>query len=924
MKPYTLRTRILVPASAVSLLLIAILSWHLCQRHLEHLQATYLSGLAQLTLTSVQQLGKLDALAPGPVLSGVAQDLIETPQVNALSILDVNKTLLLHLGHRSGHRQTISRFPSDEAALISSGSSLLFVAPIKLTSIASSESSLAGWILIEPDTQRYQQTISYALQQAIGYFVMIASLSIFLLRNLTHRITTPIREISQTVNQILGGNLDKKVSPKKSQELIELESGINRLSNRLRQTESAMKTEIKKTTEDLRETLETIEVQNVELDIARKQAVLANRTKSEFLANMSHEIRTPLNGIIGFTNLLLKSQLRGRQIEHLSTIKKSSEILLMIINDILDFSKIEAGKLLLDKGTLQVRELVDDVVMMMAPTAHAKNLELVHLHFQDVPATIVGDSLRIKQVVTNLVNNAVKFTQAGEVVIRVMLHEQDFDDSQESIKISISDTGVGLSRAQQHSIFNAFSQADASTARYYGGTGLGLTISKKLIEQMGGLIGFDSELGQGSTFWFTLPIEAGDFSEQSSTDTPLHGLSTLCFERAGAPQLALQHLLNNWGVDYQFCESLNDLEVQALTHQNSALFDFICIALDKTALSHERTAVLLEKLVQANYKVALVTPTLEDYNIRPIKLASVHIIKPLTHSRVLSSLCELFTLSGEPAQSLPNPSRLKLNSPHKVLVVDDNDINLDLISALLDDLGVDSSRARDGFEALNLCNNYHYPVIFMDIQMPGMDGIQTMKKLRANLPMYKNSAIIALTAYALPEEKQSFLSQGFDSLITKPIRESNLVGTLVQYLPDCQSQQVKGLESIEIESSTPNAKHPLEIPVVDKAEGIFLCNGNAQLADELLEKLLKKLPKEREQLLEEFHDNRLGELESRVHTLHGASHYCGVPRLRDATMRAEHGLKTNAGNYQQLVSTLIEELDQLITWHSSNTPSSPD
>ncbi len=921
MKPYTLRTRILVPASTLSLLIIAALSWHLCQRHLAHLETAFEAGLQQLIFTSVEQLKKNDVLEANAETDKIVQSLIEAPQIKALSVFNLNKTLLLHKGFKPRQRQTIPQFPSLKAMLFSSGSAMQYIVPVNRDSNASesaSQLSLIGWLLIEPDDRFYKQEIASGIQQAIGYFVMIASLSIFLLRYLANKVSSPIRQISSTVNLILAGDLEQRVSPKKSAELVALESGINLLASRLRQTEAAMKTEIKKTTEDLRETLETIEVQNVELDIARKQAVLANRTKSEFLANMSHEIRTPLNGIIGFTNLLLKSQLHGRQIEHLSTIKKSSEILLMIINDILDFSKIEAGKLLLDKGTLEVRDLIDDVVMMMAPTAHAKNLELVHLHFQDVPHTILGDSLRIKQVVTNLVNNAIKFTQAGEVVIRVMLHEQEFDDSLESIKISISDTGVGLSRAQQHSIFNAFSQADASTARNYGGTGLGLTISKKLIEQMGGLIGFDSELGQGSTFWFTLPIDSAEHIEQLPGNSPLKGLSALCFERAGAPQLALQHLLNSWGVDFHFCESLDELEAQAFTYTATGVFDFICVALDKAALSQERPASLLERLVQANHKVALVTPTLDDYDLNPINLSSVHIIKPLTHRRVYNGLCELFTLAPEAKPPEQNSSKLTLASPHKVLVVDDNEINLDLISALLDDLGVNSNRARDGFEALSLCNEYHYPVIFMDIQMPGMDGIQTMKKLRNNLPAYKNSAIIALTAYALPEEKQSFLSQGFDSLITKPIRESNLVGTLVQYLPECESLRKKAPTKAEDIEQLAQANTGALL-VVDQTEGTHLCNGNASLASELLSKLLNKLPEERDSLLSDHTASALNNLESRIHALHGACHYCGVPQLRNAAMQAEHAIKTNAKNFPARFDQLINAIDQLMNWHDSNS-----
>ncbi|TNC80439.1 MAG: hypothetical protein C9356_14370 [Oleiphilus sp.] len=906
MKPYTLKTRILVPSSALTLLLVLLVTWHLCLRHLDFLEQNFTRHLDYLSHSSAIRLGNLDQLHAGPEMSQIASALLHSPLVNSVTILNANKTLLLRKGESFGLKQIIRDFPTRASALINAGREAVFIVPIRQTQ-ESGPGDLKGWMLVEPETSDFAKSKASAIQEAVGYFILVSALIILFMRYLANRISTPIRQISETIEIIMQGDLSQRVSPKKSAELIAMENGINQLANRLRQTEAAMKSEIRKTTEDLRETLETIEVQNVELDIARKQAVLANRTKSEFLANMSHEIRTPLNGIIGFTNLLLKSPLRRRQKEHLSTIKKSSEILLLIINDILDFSKIEAGKLLLDKGKVEVRDLIDDVVMMMAPTAHAKNLELVHLHYQDVPDSIIGDSLRIKQVVTNLVNNAVKFTQSGEVVIRVMLHEHDFDESQEAIKISISDTGVGLSRAQQHSIFKAFSQADASTARNYGGTGLGLTICKKLIEQMGGVIGFDSELGQGSTFWFTLPIETNAGSAEVHDQSLLAGMHGLCFEQHGAPKLALQHLLNSWQVSYTFCDTLERLEQMAFDQPGD--FDFICLALDKKQLKLKPAVAMMKALRKADYKVALVTPTLEDYSSEVIDLAAVHIIKPLTYNRAYNGFCELFSKAVPTTDAADVLATRHLSSDYKVLVVDDNDINLSLISSILDDLGIRCDSAKDGFEALRLCEEYHYPVIYMDIQMPGMDGIQTMKKLRNQQPAYQESAIIALTAYALPQEKQAFLGHGFDTLITKPVREQNLFETLNKYLPDCKVidfPDVVPPEQLQLPEQGDKA-------VIDIPEGIHLCNGNEALAQEFLDKLITSLPEEKQALDTLLNNEDWDALEDAVHKLHGACHYCGVPRLRQAAREAEHALKTRSANVDQSCKTLLSEIDRVIS-----------
>lgn len=908
MKAYSIQTRVIVPASAIAIAIITLLSWHLGIRELERLELSVERELEKLTYTSIQELQSLSRLSAGEELTSIAKNLLSSPTINSVSLFNANKTLLVRKGESFGRKQVVRSFPKASATLSDLSGDTLYIIPIHLTNSTAGDGLPDGWLMLEPRSSYYTRSKAESIQHGVGYFILLSAITIVLLRILVKRITTPISQIAETIENVMEGDLTQRVSPKKSRELIALETGVNRLTSLLRQTESAMKTEIKKTTEDLRETLETIEVQNVELDIARKQAVLANRTKSEFLANMSHEIRTPLNGIIGFTNLLLKSPLSQRQKEHLSTIRKSSEILLMIINDILDFSKIEAGKLLLEKGRIEVRDLIDDVVMMMAPTAHSKNLELVHLHYQDVPKEITGDSLRIKQVVTNLVNNAIKFTQAGEVVIRVMLHEQEFDESQEAIKISVTDTGVGLSRAQQHSIFKAFSQADASTARNYGGTGLGLTICKKLIEQMGGVIGFDSELGKGSTFWFTLPIEKSSHVPAEPDSNVLSGKRCLCFEKSGAPKLALQHLLNHWSLAYEFCDTLDDLSDKA-----TQAYDMICIALDRRALYQDSSLELIRRLKDAGHSVVLITPTLEDYTGEILGLASVHIIKPLTYQRFYNGLCELFIDTPAQVESHHYQTQIRLSSPHRVLVVDDNDINLMLIKSILVELGIDSDGAKDGFEALRLCESYQYPVVFMDIQMPGMDGIQTMKKLRQTVPAYKQSTIIALTAYALPQEKQSFLAQGFNALITKPVREQEIVETLELYLPECNVETQVIEANPELDEPDETLKEISPLKAIDRDEGIHLCNGNAALADEFLAKLMSRLPNERDQIQALLLAKEWSTLEALVHKLHGACHYCGVPMLREATRIAEHALKVKADDLESCIDRLLAAIEQLLS-----------
>jgi len=930
---YSLRLRILLVAALPVMVMTGALGWQLIQYRVVEQGQRHFDQLNQLTYSISKLLSAQKKQSSSQNYTAYSQALLSARQIKSVTFLDASLQVLNHQGESISARLNPDTFPLNTPKLFNLHGRSMFMVPLFASEALAPDmlptgttSKPTGWILIEADNKQLDSSMGEMIKQAIWSLLIILGACLLAIRYLCNKIIRPITDATKALSQITEESTETRIDESPVQEINALGIGINTLAERLTQIQSDMKQEIVQTTEDLRETLETIETQNVELDIARKQAILANRTKSQFLANMSHEIRTPLNGILGFTKLLLKSPLNSRQLDHLQTIKKSSEILLLIINDILDFSKIEAGKLLLEKSPIIFHELIDDVVTMLAPTAHAKNLELVHLHYQDVPREIMGDSLRIKQIVTNLINNAIKFTHSGQVVVRVMLEDEDTSMTQEFIRISVSDTGVGLSRAQQHSIFSAFSQADATTARNYGGSGLGLSISKKLIEQMDGNISFESELGSGSTFWFTLPIEIPSTTKTAEQPHLLKNYSILCCEPSHAPRLAIEHLLQAWQTHYQFSDSIEQLiHLAEKTRLQAELCNVTLLCLNRNEVDQAENTATVKQLIKLGQKVILVTPTLEEYELEIIHLATAHLVKPLTRTPFYHALCELCSNSKEtPRQhkptNLPDVHDDQLSSL-PVLAVDDNDINLSLVASILESLGANADIANNGFEALELCRHKAYGLILMDIQMPGMDGIEAMKKIRLLNTRFEHTPIIALTAYALPEEREAFLRQGFQNLITKPVDEEKLARVISSYMQETAVDEV-GLTTSHDAPSTSQPAH-LAAEAVDREEGIRLCNGNPDLANTLLTKFLANLTDEKANMTQLYSEGRLPELETAIHKLHGACHYCGVPALRDAIRVAEHMLKVSEKGLEQQIWTVLSEIDRIIEWQKANLAPSP-